>query len=356
MNILIINPFGIGDVLFTTPLVHTLKESIQGAKIGFLCNKRTQSLLNTNPHIDYVFVYERDDYKRLLSVSAFRWLREFIGFIMQIKKRKFDMAIDLSLTTNFGFFAWLAGIKTRIGYNYKKRGFYLTKSLVLKGYENKHIVQYYDELLYLIGIKPKYKELELYLNQDDITFGKSVFEDRLRAHEGPVIAIAPGGGASWGSDAALKHWPEVKYIELIDKIIEKYNAAIIMLGDYTERESFKILESKLRNKIVNLVGLTSIGQGAAIINLADLLIANDGGLLHIAVALKKKTISLFGPVDPQVYGPYPKDENRHKILSRKLECSPCYKRFRLDGCFRKKECLEKIDVDEVLKAAGELLD
>jgi ADP-heptose:LPS heptosyltransferase len=106
---------------------------------------------------------------------------------------------------------------------------------------------------------------------------------------------------------------------------------------------------------VDLVGKTRLEGLIAIINNLQILITNDGGPLHIAVALGKKTVSFFGPVDPKVYGPYPTDENRHIILTKNLDCSPCYNKFRISGCLRNKECLEAIDVQQALDAIKRLL-
>lgn len=356
MNILIVNPFGIGDCLFSTPLIHTLKEKFPHNKLGYLCNKRTEPLLKNNLLIDRVFTYERDDYKRLLSISPFKWLGEFSRFIRQIKKERFDAAIDLSLATNFSFFLWLAGIRMRVGYNYKNRGFYLTNSIKLKGYDNKHIVDYYRDILGLIDVAPKYRNLELYLKEENKLYAEEIF----RAHnivkgEVPIIAAAPCGGASWGNDAKLKHWPQDKYAELIDKIVEKYKAKVIMLGDSKEKEAALELEKKVGNKVINLAGETSLMQLAAIIDNVDLVITNDGGPLHIAVAQGKKTVSFFGPVDPKVYGPYPSDEKRHIVLREPLDCSPCYRRFRLSECKRNRECLDRITVDKAMEAVANLL-
>lgn len=356
MDILIVNPFGIGDCLFSAPLIHTLKEKFPHNKLGYLCNKRTEPLLRNNPLIDRVFTYERDDYERLLAISPLKWFKEFSHFIRAIKKEKFGLAIDLSLATNFGFFLWLAGIKRRVGYNYKNRGFYLTDSIKFEGYENRHIVDYYNDILKLFDVIPKYRNLELYLKEEDKLYAEEVF----RAHNiikavVLVIAVIPCGGASWGKDALFKHWPQDKYAELIDKIVEKYKAKVIMLGDSKEKEDTLKLEKKLGNKVINLAGETSLMQLAAIIDKSDLLIANDGGPLHIAVALGKKTVSFFGPVDPKVYGPYPPEDKRHIILREPLDCSPCYRGFRLSGCQRNRECLERITVDRALRAVESLL-
>jgi ADP-heptose:LPS heptosyltransferase len=104
-----------------------------------------------------------------------------------------------------------------------------------------------------------------------------------------------------------------------------------------------------------LVGRTSLEELSAVINNLHILIANDGGPLHIAAALGKKTVSFFGPVDPKVYGPYPPDEKRHIVLRRNLECSPCYVDFHLLSCKRNRECLETIDIDSALDAVAKLL-
>ena len=356
MNILIINPFGIGDVLFTTPLVHTLKDKFPADRLGYLCNKRTAPLLKNNPYIDEVFIYERDDFKEFSSISWFRWLREFSAFIKRLKNGRFDRAVDLSLATNFGFFLMLAGIKERIGYNYKNRGLYLSKSIKFAGYENKHVVEYYNDLLKLIEIEPKYPGLELYLKDEDRQYAENIFKEHHIDKSAPVIAIAPGGGASWGIEAKIKHWPVEKFVLLIDKIIEKYKVIVIILGDLKEKDLFLSLEKQIQDKAVNLIGKTTLSQSAAIIYKSDIFIGNDGGPLHIAASLGKKTISFFGPVDPKVYGPYPPDEKRHIVLRRALECSPCYRRFRLAPCQRNKECLEKIDVNEALSAVKSLLE
>lgn len=354
MHILIVNPFGIGDVLFTTPLIHTLKEAFPDHRLGFMCNKRSAPLLKNNPYIDEVIIYERDDFEELRAQSGWKWAKAFTAFIHTIKKGKFDAAIDLSLSPQFGFFLMLAGVKKRIGYNYKNRGYFLTHSRKLSGYDATHIVEYYCQLLELLDIKQKYKELELYLdNADEAYVEKFIVDNQLNGKK--TIVVSPGGGASWGIEAKIKRWPEEKFALLVNKIIEKYKVTIIILGDLKEKDLLSNLETGLKDKVINLTGKTTLTQSAAIIGRADLFIGNDGGLLHIASALKKKTISFFGPVDPKVYGPYPTDAARHIVLRKTLECSPCYRKFRISPCQRNRECLERIDVDEAIEAVGKLL-
>ncbi len=349
MNILLINPYGIGDVLFTTPTLHVLKDEFPQGKIGYLCNKRTAELLKFNPFVSQIFIYERDEFKKLSSVGRVRW---FFNFIRNLKNYDFNAAIDFSLSSTFGFFAWSAGIRKRVGYNYKKRGFFLTDSLLIEGYSAKHIIEYYADILNLIAVEIKYNKPELYLNEADIVKTNEIFQRNKRR----VIAIAPGGGASWGAEAELKRWPYEKYARLIDNLVEKYNAQVIMLGSFDEAALAGRILARTTHKVINLCGKLGLNQTACVINLSDLFIGNDGGLLHIAVALNKSTLSFFGPVDPKVYGPYPPDDKKHIVLRKNLECSPCYQNFRLKTCLKTRECLYSIDIDSAIEAVGKLLE
>ena len=349
-KILIINPFGIGDVLFTTPIIHALKDAFAEAQIGYLCNRRSAVIVGNTPYIDSVFLYDRDEFEALRKKSFFLWLKKAVDFLNEIKEKHFDLVLDFSLNTQYGFFSWFSGIKERVGYDYKKRGFFLTKKIKLAGYDKKHIVEYYGELIELLGLKLEQQKLELYLKNEDIRQAQELLRGAGIAESDFLVGIIPGGGASWGKDAYLKHWPPEKFALLADKIIESHQAKIIILGDLSEQKIARTITKGMKKKAVDLSGMTTIGEFAALLSKMNLIITNDGGPLHMAVALGIKTVSFFGPVDPKVYGPYPQDEKRHIVLRRNLECSPCYRNFRLAPCLKKKECLRCINVEDALGA------
>jgi 3-deoxy-D-manno-octulosonic-acid transferase len=354
-KILIINPFGIGDVLFTTPIIHTLKDVFVQAKIGYLCNRRSAALVENNSYIDYLFLYDRDEFEALRKKSFFLWLKKAIGFLNEIKEKHFDLALDFSLNTQYGFFSWFCGIKERVGYDYKKRGIFLTKKIKLTGYDKKHIVEYYADLLALLGLKLGHKKLELYLKNEDVRRAEEMLKEAGITESDFLVGIIPGAGASWGEDAYLKHWPPENFALLSDKIIESRQAKIIILGNFLEKEIARTITKDMKEKAIDLSGMTTIGELAALLSKVKILITNDGGPLHMAVAQGVKTVSFFGPVDPKVYGPYPPDEKQHIVLRRNLECSPCYRNFRLAPCLKNKECLEGINVEDALGAVSALL-
>jgi lipopolysaccharide heptosyltransferase II len=338
MKILIINPFGIGDVLFTTPLISHLRNLYPDAFIGYVANRRAADIVQSNPKINQVYVYERDEFKVDLIPS---WLK----FFKDIKSGGFDMVFDFSLNSTFGFFSLVCGIPKRMGYDYKGRGRFLTHKIILKGYEGRHIIEYYLDLAKFIDnstvLSPA---MELVIDQNHQQWAKAWIKAAGIVLNQPMVAIIPGGGASWGKDAALKRWPASQYALLMDKIVAKSKATIILMGDLKEQSLAQELARHSSYPIYDAVGKTTLLQMAALLKLCSVVIVNDGGPLHMAVAAGVKTVSIFGPVDPVLYGPYPL--GNHRVVSKGLACQPCYRQFRKAACSHL-SCLNQLSVEEV---------
>jgi len=351
---LIINPFGIGDVIFTTPVIRSIKENFPESSIGYWCNERVGDILRDNPLIDKVFALSRGDLKRISGYSRIQGLRSSWRLFSAIKKERFDISLDFSLEHRYSLISKLAGIKKRVGFDYKKRGRFLTDSVDITGYQDKHAVEYYLSLLEFIGIKALNPRLELFIAGEAKDKAEALFKDLGISAKERVIAIAPGGGVSWGKDAEYKHWQAEKFAEIADRISKDLGARVLILGDGKERQLARRIAKVASGKPFDLVGKTSLRELAAVIEKLDLLIANDGGTLHMAVALGVKTVSIFGPVDELVYGPYPASAE-HIVVKQDLDCRPCYKNFRFNGCNNNRLCLEGISVDEVYERARSLI-
>ncbi len=355
-KILIINPFGIGDVLFTTPLIHTLKDAFPGVGIGYLCNRRSLAVLENNLFLDYLFVYERDEFEAVRRKSFFLWLGKINLLLNEIKKERFEVCLDFSLNRQYGFFSWYCGIPERIGYDFKNRGNFLTKKIRLSGYTGKHVIEYYLGLLKFLNLEVKYRNPEFYLKEEDLAWAEQFLADKQVDVDNLLVVLIPAGGKSWGKDSYLKHWPVENFARLADKIVEKYKATIIILGDSSEKEICSSLKNNMHYGALDLSGEITINQLGALISKAGLVITNDGGPLHIAVALGRKTLSFFGPVDPAVYGPYPLDPQRHAVLFKELDCRPCYQNFRLKTCSKDRLCLKGITLQDAEEALAKLLN
>lgn len=341
---LIINPFGIGDVIFTTPVIGALKEKYPDSFIGYWCNERVAGLLKEDKRISRVFALSRGDIKRVYK--GFKRVTKLISLIGEIRAQKFGTALDFSLDSRYGLWSILAGIKKRVGFNYNGRGRFLSHKIGLASYSDKHIVEYYFDLLKFIGIESNNRSLKLFADED------------VKRCSGPglKIGIAMGGGQSWGKYAVYKQWPPDKFGKLARMIADKKEARLVLLGSSDEKELAEAVKREANGgNIEDLTGKLDLESLARAIKGLKLLICNDGGPLHMAAALGVSTVSIFGPVDDKVYGPYPASEKHIVVKKEDVYCRPCYKNFRFKGCPNNKRCLEEITVDEVYGKVKELI-
>jgi lipopolysaccharide heptosyltransferase II len=353
-KILIINPFGIGDVLFTTPVIRAIKDAYPDSFIGYWCNQRVQPLLLANPRIDKIFALNRGDLKKIFQESFLKGIQAALKLMLEIRKERFDICFDFSLDHRYSLLAKIIGIKQRIGFDYKGRGRFLTDKIALESYSDRHAVLYYLELLKFLKIESKDKTLELVVPEANEIKARDTFAGRGIEEKDLVVGIAPGAGGSWGKDAGYKHWPGLKFAQVADKLIDQLKVKVVILGDISERQIADLVVNAMRNRPVDLVGKVSLEMLPAIIKNCDLFISNDGGPMHMAVALGVKTVSIFGPVSDLVYGPFP-SADKHIVLKWPMDCQPCYKNFRLPVCDKDRECLKQVSVEAVFDAAKKLL-
>ncbi|MDD5465367.1 MAG: glycosyltransferase family 9 protein [Candidatus Omnitrophica bacterium] len=351
---LIINPFGIGDVLFTTPVIRAIKQRNPDSFIGYWSNLRVEPILASNPQINKVFALSRGDLKKLYQESFFKGLWSALKLIWQIKKENFDICLDFSLDHRYSLFAKIIGIRRRIGFNYKGRGRFLTRRIDLQGYQGKHVVEYYLELLKFLDIAASDKSLSLVIPSESQLKAKNILASYGIEEDDLVIGVVPGAGGSWGKDASYKHWPALKFAQVADRFAAELKAKILILGDESEAKISDVIVHVMRNKPIDLVGRIGLDILPAVIKNCNLLVTNDGGPMHMAVALGVKTVSIFGPVSELVYGPFP-HSNSHVVLKWDISCRPCYNNFRLPGCDKDRECLRSVSVDAVFDAAAKLL-
>jgi heptosyltransferase-2 len=346
MRILIINPFGIGDVLFSTPLISNLKAADPAGYIGYICNIRAKDALYNNSGLNEIFVFEKDEYRNLWRQSKTKCIKKFITFLFKIKNRRFDLAIDLSLGHQYGFFLRLLGIKKRIGYNYKNRGRFLTDKINIDGYNERPIPEYYLNLLKFLDIQPRPFPMTMDVSVKDREWADQFCKINNLGNDDLIVGIIPAGGASWGKDFSYRHWPWQNYARLANRLRSELGAKIVLFGDVSEQNICRDIQDTMNEHPANACGKTSLRQFAALLRKCTLVICNDGGPLHVAVSQDVTTVSIFGPVDEKVYGPYPAGKE-HIIVTKDIACRPCYRRFKLPACLHNRKCIREISAEEV---------
>jgi lipopolysaccharide heptosyltransferase II len=351
-RILVINPHGIGDVLFTTPLLANLRRAYPNAHIAYIGNRRTVDFLKDNPTINQVFCYERDEFYAVFKKNVFGFMKKWFDFASQIKQQRFDIVFDFSLNSAFGFLCFWAVIPERYGFDYKGRGRFLTRKFALRGFEGRHVVEHYLDLLNAINVPVIDRDMEFTINPKDQQWADEWLKEQGLSNNSILVGIVPGGGASWGTSASKKRWPAEKYAGLVDKIIAEKSAAVILMGDVKEQDLCTEITRLSNHQVYSAAGNTTLGQMAALFKKCRLVIVNDGGPLHVAVATKTSSVSIFGPVDPNVYGPFPL--SHHLVIQKGLACQPCYRRFRMAPCSHL-SCLQDLSVEDVFRKVEQVI-
>jgi heptosyltransferase-2 len=352
-RILIANIFGIGDVLFTAPLVENLVKSIKGASIDYLCNARTRDIAESIPGVGGIFVYEKDDLLRLWNRSKMRCIEAIYGLFSSVRRNRYDAVFDFTLSREFGLFFMLSGIPRRIGLDYRKRGLFLTHKLPLKGFEDRHVIEHYLDLLRFLEVPVSVTEMRLVPDERSLDWASNYLKDK-GVESGPLVAIVPGGGASWGERAPRKRWESAGFLSVADTLAGQ-GIKVALFGDPSESGLCREISEKMTQRPFAVENALTLKQYIALLSKFDLVVCNDGGPLHMAVALGVRTVSIFGPVDEKVYGPYPQADRHRTITAKEIPCRPCYSRFKLPECEEEMRCLTNIDPEEVAGACLEML-
>jgi len=357
-RILIVNPFGIGDVLFSTPLIRAVRRAFPDAHLAYLCNRRTEEILRRNTNLNELFIYEKDELVALWKRNAFLGLHAILSLVEQVRRRRFDLAVDLSLGERFAPILMAMGVSRRVGFNYRNRGRFLTDRLTIEGYHDTHVVEYYRRLLEFIGIRLMDDAgLEVVVSEADAGWATRWLHECRLEDRRPLVGMVPAGGVSWGIDAPFRRWSFEGFAQVGDALADRYGARLILFGEASDRAVCHTVAKLMRHPAIDLSGQTTLGQFVSLLGRLQLVLCNDGGPLHLAVSQHVKTVSVFGPVSPEVYGPYPPDAHRHRVICYEaLPCRPCYHHFKLPPCPYERACLTMIEPEEVIAACDALLD
>lgn len=352
-RILIANIFGIGDVLFTTPLIANLKKEIGDVSVDFLCNARTEGVVECIPGVDDIYVYEKDELVELWNVSKKDLFARIWSLFTSIRKKRYDAVFDLTMSRKFGAFFMLAGIPRRVGLDYRNRGIFLNFKIPFKGFTGRHVVEHYLDLLTITGVAHTIKDMDLEPDTGSKEWAASYLKEK-GPEKGPLVAVIPGGGASWGDMASCKRWVAKGFSRTAD-ILASGSTSVAILGDPSERKLCWEVAGMMAAEPVFIENDLSIKEYIALLSKCDLVLCNDGGPLHIAVALGVKTVSIFGPVDEKIYGPYPANETHRVITEYETPCRPCYDKFKMPECKMDYHCLSEISPLVVADTCFDLL-
>jgi len=340
-NILVVRTDRIGDVVLTTPALSALRRRFPAARITVLIAPSTKDILDENPDIDEILL---DDRKGEHTQAQGFW-----GLVKTLRQKKFDLAIIFHTKNRTNLACFLAGIPTRIGYKNNKLGFLLTRQIRDARPEGKlHEARYCLELLKDLGVDANHDlKLIFPLKYHAEKWADKFFGENDLLGNAPVIAIHPG------ASCVSKRWPPAKFRETIGKLEKELKAKVILVGgDDTKSIGEEITGSAGGSSIVNLIGRLHLSQLASVLKRCQLLISNDSGPVHVAVAVGTPVISIFGrnqaglsPVRWKPLGP------KDIVLHKEVGCVVCL----AHNCNINFKCLEAISAEEVVESTKKIL-
>ena len=341
-SILIVRLSAIGDVIMASGLIPALRAVYPKARIGWLTEAPNVELLRHNPRLDRLHLWPRSQWKELRQQGKYRQLlREVLSLIRLIRAERYDWVLDLQGLMKSAIWARLVGGRWRIGLRSREGSGLLMNEVITVKSGDRRIGSEYRQLAEFLGALPSEFALDITVAETDRISAIEVL--RSENISGDFATIAPF------TTRPQKHWFEESWARLVIQLASERNWPVVMLGGPRDKNRAEAISALAGGHIVNLVGKTSLGLCAAIIERSLLHIGVDTGLTHLGVALQRPTLALFGSTCPYIDACNP----NARVLYQRLPCSPCRRHPTCGGTF---DCMRQHSPDSVLAAAASLGD
>ncbi len=324
-RILIIKPSAIGDIVHALPVLNLIRRRWPAARITWVVTPACAGMVERHPLIDEVLYFQRDLFSRFWrSPSTLLAMRLFFR---GLRERGFDLVVDLQGLFRSAWVTRQSRAPLRVGFANAREfapRFYTHR--VESSWED-HAVERYLCVADALGCGKGPVEFPFAVDDSDRA---SVAE--LLATDQPFAVLLPG--ANWET----KQWPAERFGGLVRPMREQFGLASVVAGGRGDR----VLAEKIAGA-VDLTGRTNLRQLVALLERAALVIAGDTGPMHIAAALGRPLVTVYGPTDAVMTGPFGRLDS---VVQLGIPCRPCFSR----RCSHR-SCLAWLEETEVLKVA-----
>jgi heptosyltransferase-1 len=339
-RVLIIKPSSLGDVVHALPVLAGLRAAYPQAHISWLVGTACAPLLEGHPLLDEVIPFDRRRFGQMLRSRAVG--ADFVRFVRDLWRRRFDLVLDLQGLLRSGFLAWVTGAGQRVGFAEARElapAFYTQR--VRCPTRDMHAVDKNLHLARTLGLPVDPPAFPLGLRDEEL----AAFRQRLaQSGRGVTRFIAVLPGARW----ATKRWRADRWGQLLNGLHAGGLPAAVLLGAPDDRDYADAILASCAAPVVDLVGQTSLRELSAALALAELVLSHDSGPMHIAAALDKPIVAIFGPTNPVRTGPYCRSA---RVVALPLPCAPCYQRQCPLGHHN---CMQQLDLETVRRNVLEL--
>jgi len=354
-RILVVKLADIGDLLLTTPALRALRLRYPNAQITALVTPHTAPLLQGNDSVDDLIRFPKGVFDTRTALLRPDALWKAAGLARELRACRFDVVVLLHhLITNWGTAKYRAllsatGAPVRVGLANHPVSF-LTDRAEDRGFGAVHEVEYWLDVVALLGAANPRPRIELFLTGDELSDADRRWS-ALGLDGRDVVVLHPGSGAF----SLARRWPADRFAAVGDALAADGLAVAIVAGP-GEEQLAEQTRAAMRAPAVLLDQLGTPRSLAATLRRSRLFVGNDSGVMHCAATMGVPTVGVFGLTNYRAWGPYPPDQ--HRVVSLGLPCSPCvHHAFSLgtpQGC-PARMCLTELEPDLVLRAARTLL-
>ncbi|MFW6269095.1 MAG: glycosyltransferase N-terminal domain-containing protein [Bacillota bacterium] len=342
-KILLIRLSAIGDVIHALPAARAVRKAYPEAEISWLVENKARELVETNPNLDHTILFPKNTWKKEFKNNKLKALKEVRTYFKKFRKKEFDLVLDLHGLFKSALPAYLSKSKILAGSAEGREGSTLFYDKKIQFSPGKiHQVDKNLELASGIGGNGKKVNFDIVNTLQDRENINHLFKKwglaNISGDDSQILA-AINPCTTWES----KNWIQEKYVELADKLINKYGCQVIFTGGPGDIAYIKEIVNKMEEKAYNAAGKTSIRELAVLYKKADVYIGGDTGPMHLAAAVELPVIALMGPTDPATHGPY---GSNNIVIQKELDCKNCWQR----KCKKGYKCMQEIEVEEVLQA------
>jgi lipopolysaccharide heptosyltransferase I len=346
-KILILRLSAVGDVFRTLPAVKALKKHTPSSTVTWIVEEPSQAFLETQTEIDEVILFPRRRWTKGIKSLQGMWrtIREMVRFIIDLRKRRFDLVFDFHGVLKSGLLSFLSGSPKRIGYDRRstKEGNFLFSNVKVR--LPKERISRFERnfrLLQGIGLEVKEFNYSLHIPPEDQQYVGSFFKNVSATLKRPLIAIHPGTSPK----ALFKRWMPDQYAQLADRLVRELNASILFTWGVEELEWVKRIQKKMKEPSLLGPKTESLTQLGEVYRHCDLYVGGDTGPMHIASLMGIPVVVIYGPTDPIENEPF----GNHIKVRKEVGCAPCH-----EYSCKELICIKNISADEVFKATKEIL-
>jgi len=291
-RIVLIKPSALGDIVHALPVLTALRQRFPAAHIAWVVNSAYEPLLRGHPDLDETIIFDRHALRAGLGSLVLTGLR----FLVKLRQRRFDLAIDLQGLFRTSVMMWASGAARRVGLSSAREGsaHAYTDCIAVPDAADLHAVDRYWLVAEALGVAAKNVRFKL-------PVAPAALQWALQ-HIGPLPRpwLMLGVGARW----MTKRWPSHHFAALATLAQRRFGGTIFFVGGPDDAALARMVAEEMPGPLCDLTGRTTLPQLAAVLSCADLMLANDTGPLHLAVALGRPVVAPYTCTRIRLTGPY----------------------------------------------------